>query len=115
MSQAKVDKRKKSNGEALHNANKKIKMLTWILVFFTVLIIGFSVLFNKVGYNKGHGDGYNSGYADGYISGYQKARETTKDDSTKEDSTKEDSTKEDSTKEDSTKADNKEAETTSKE
>lgn len=105
MSQAKVDQRKKSNGEALHNAKKTIKTLTGVICLIVVAAIALAFVFNKLGYKKGDDAGYQNGYADGYYDGYNKAKETTTaaENATKDEKATENSTKDEKATEESTK------------
>ena len=81
MSQAKIDKRKKSNAEALHNAKKKNGILTIALVAVFVLAAVLTIVFNKIGYDdgykKGSDEGYVNGWIEGYNSGYEAGKGTT--------------------------------------
>lgn len=60
MSQEKIDKRKQSKGEMLHNTKKQMRMMTVIVAVVLVLAGAFaSVICYNRGYEKGEIDGGN--------------------------------------------------------
>ena len=66
MSQKKIDARKKSKGDLLHDAKKQSK-ITVAVVAGVLIILGalVSVITYNSGYDKGEGKGYKDGYENG--------------------------------------------------
>ena len=66
MSQKKIDARKKSKGDMLHDAKKQAR-ITVAVVAGVLIVLGalVSVITYHSGYDKGNGTGYKTGFEDG--------------------------------------------------
>ena len=66
MSQKKVDARKQSKGDMLHNAKKQSRITVGIVAAVLVII---GALVSVITYSSGYDKGEKKGYADGYENG----------------------------------------------
>lgn len=104
MSQKKIDQRKQSKGDMLHQAKKQMKITVALVAVVLLAVGGIAAAFAYTGgYEKGHNVGYEEGYEVGilyqqYLDKLEASKTTTSADKDKETTSKDDAKEDETTK-----------------